>query len=107
MEQQGVIIGNQGHRTRCLRMPVSLVCEVRQGQRPWNRTLLRNISETGFCMDWLPALELHRPLWVRIPGLNLLQSHIRWKRRVLMGCEFNTRLYAPVFDHIVREDNRR
>jgi hypothetical protein len=103
MEHHGIMSGNQGHRARSQREAVDLLCEVRQGQRPWNRATLHNISETGFCMDWLPALELQRGLWLRIPGLNLLQAHIRWKHGQYIGCEFTSRLYSPVFDHIVRE----
>jgi hypothetical protein len=91
MEHQGIMSGNQGHRARSQREAVDLLCEVRQGQRPWNRATLHNIS------------ELQRGLWLRIPGLNLLQAHIRWKHGQYIGCEFTSRLYSPVFDHIVRE----
>lgn len=91
------------HQLRALRAPVSLVCEVRQGQRPWASAQLHNISERGFCIEWLPAFEPGRPLWIRIPGLRLLQANVRWKQDRLIGCEFESRLYGPVFDHIVRE----
>ena len=90
------------HLARSRRAAVSLVCEVRQGHRPWGSVRLVNISETGFCMDWMPGLELQRALWIRIPGIQLLQAHIRWKRDTTMGCEFGSPLYGPVFDHIVR-----
>ena len=91
------------HQRRPVRAPVSLICEVRQGQRPWNSTQLHNISETGFCINWLPAFEMHRSLWIRIPGLQLLQAHVRWKRDQMMGCEFVAKLYGPVFEHIARQ----
>lgn len=95
------------NRARPRREPVRLTCDMRQGQRPWVRVELHNISEQGFCIDWLPAFELGRPLWLRIPGLNILQAHIRWKYGTQMGCELATRLYAPVVDHIVRNAYRR
>lgn len=89
-----------------VRAAVSLVCDVRQGQRPWQRVLLQNISPGGFCMDWVPALELDRPLWIRIGGLNLVQANIRWKHDAMVGCAFSAPLYAPVFDHIVLQASR-
>ncbi len=91
------------HLQRAPRAPMSLVCDIRQGQRPWNTVRLHNISETGFCIDWLPAIEPTRSLWIRIPGLQLLQAHIRWKQQGMMGCEFVSRLYGPVFEHIARQ----
>ena len=93
-------------RTRPRREPARLICEVRQGQRPWAKVELHNISEQGFCVDWLPALELSRPIWLRVPGLNMFQAHIRWKGHGLMGCELTSRLYGPVVDHIVRNAAR-
>jgi hypothetical protein len=88
---------------RSNRAPLSIVCEIRQGQRPWKTAHLQNISETGFCIEWLPSLEPGRSLWIRIPGLQLLTAHIRWKRDGMMGCEFVSRLYGPVFEHIARQ----
>ncbi len=85
------------------RASVELVCDVRQGHRPWQRVRLHNISPGGFCMDWAPALEINRPLWIRIAGLNLLEAKVRWKRESLVGCAFSATLYAPVYDHIVRQ----
>ena len=35
--------------------------------------------------------------------LQLLTAHIRWKRDGMMGCEFVSRLYGPVFEHIARQ----
>lgn len=88
------------------RASVSLVCEVRQGHRPWQRVRLHNISAGGFCMEWMPGLEVARPVWIRIAGLSLLQANVRWKLEAQVGCEFLAPLYAPVFDHIVLEANR-
>lgn len=93
------------HRTRARRAPLTLACNVRQGQRPWAQSRLHDLSETGFCVEWIPALELQRGLWLRIPGLQLLKANIRWKRDAMMGCEFEVPLHPAVFDHIVRQAN--
>lgn len=88
-----------------VRAPVTLVCDVRQGQRPLQRVRLRNISPGGFCMEWMPGLEVNRPLWIRIAGLNLIQANIRWRDGSMVGCEFSAPLYPPIFDHIVLQAN--
>jgi len=93
------------HRVRARRAPVALTCDIRQGQRPWAQSRLLNLSETGFCIVWLPALEHRRGLWLRIPGLQLLKANIRWRSGAMMGCEFEQRLHPAVFDHIVRQAN--
>ena len=90
---------------RARRAPLSLECDLRQGQRPWARSRLLNLSETGFCMVWVPALELNRGLWLRIPGLQLLKANIRWRSGSLVGAEFEQRLYPAVFEHVVRQAN--
>lgn len=78
-----------------------LVCELRQGHRPWQVTELYNLSEAGFCMEWQPGLDLERPVWIRIPGLTLLEAEIRWRQQRVAGCRFAKPLYGPVFEHIV------
>lgn len=93
------------HRVRARRAPVSLPCDVRQGQSPWTHSRLLNLSETGFCLVWLPAMELTRGMWLRIPGLQVLKANIRWRSGSMIGCEFEQRLYPAVFEHIVRQAN--
>jgi len=93
------------HRMRPHRAPLTLPCDIRQGQRPWAHSRLLNLSESGFCVEWLPACDPQRGLWLRIPGLELLKANVRWRREGMMGCEFEGRLHAAVFDHIVRQAN--
>ncbi len=86
---------------RSQRSEITLVCETRQGARPWNRVHLHNISETGFQMDWVPGLDMEKPLYIRIPGLQTLSADLKWRREGRIGCAFSAPLYAPVYDHIV------
>ena len=89
-------------RERANRAAVSLTCEVRQGTRPWKVAKLEDISESGFRIAWLPNCRLDTPLWVRIPGLQLLSAHIRWQDNNAVGCEFTHPLYPAVFEHIAQ-----
>ena len=85
-----------------VRAPTTLVCEVRQGVRPWKRVQLKDISRAGFRIEWLPSSAPDIPLRIRIPGLQLLSAHIRWHHEREVGCAFAEPLHVAVFEHIVR-----
>ena len=85
------------------RAEVTLLCEVRQGMRPWARVRLNDISQTGFRIAWFPAVDVNRTLWIRIPGMQLLSAKVRWRSQSAIGCEFSDPLHVAVFDHMVRQ----
>jgi len=93
---------DEPERPRASRAEVSLLCEVRQGTRPWVKVLLQNISQSGFSIEWRPGFTVGQQLYIRIPGLELITAHLRRKVEDMIGCEFDARLYEPVYDHIVR-----
>jgi hypothetical protein len=88
---------------RTARADVSLICDVRQGTRPWKRARLEDISPEGFRIAWLPGCHEDTPLRIRIPGMEVLSAKIRWKRGDGVGCQFSSPLYIAVFEHIVRQ----
>lgn len=85
------------------RANVTLMCEVCQGTRPWKVTRLEDISQAGFRVAWLPGCHMDTPLRIRIPGMQVLTAHIRWRKANALGCEFAQRLHVAVFEHIVRQ----
>jgi hypothetical protein len=87
---------------RDARAGVSLICEVRQGVRPWARVRLEDLSPGGFRIARLPGARTELPLRIRIPGIQLLSAEIRWSRDGAVGCEFAEPLHIAVFEHIVR-----
>ena len=89
-------------RTRGDRASISLICEVRQGIRDWRKVRLKDISRTGFRIAWYPNVDMRQPLRIRIPGMELLTAHIRWKAEHSLGCEFAAPLHVAVLDHLVR-----
>jgi hypothetical protein len=85
------------------RAAVSIVCEVRQGTRPWQRVRLEDLSPCGFRLSGLPNPTKAQPVSIRIPGMQLLSAQIRWEAGNLVGCEFAAPLHVAVFDHLVRQ----
>lgn len=85
------------------RATISLVCDVRQGTRPWQRVVLEDLSACGFRITGLSQPSTTVPLSIRIPGMQLLSAQIRWIAGSLAGCEFSQPLYVAVYDHLVRQ----
>lgn len=95
-------VHDESRSPRDPRAGVSLICEVRQGVRPWARVRLEDLSPGGFRIAWLPRARVELPLRIRIPGIQLLSADIRWLREGAVGCEFAEPLHLAVFEHIVR-----
>jgi hypothetical protein len=101
-------IWNDAHRPRAIsraetREGVNLMCDVRLGMEQWSKVLLQDLSSSGFRMRWSPGAEIGRAIWIRIPGLQMLEAFVRWKDQSAMGCEFSRPLHDAVFAHIVNQ----
>lgn len=91
-----------GRARRSARAHVEILCEVRQGTRPWRTARLEDLAPGGFRMARLPEARPEVPLRIRIPGLQLLSARICWMSDGAVGCEFADPLHIAVFEHIVR-----
>jgi len=89
-------------RSFAQRAQLSIVCEVRQGTRPWKMARLSDLSETGFKLAWLPNYDPSKPLRIRISGIEMLSAKICWHEGKQIGCAFASPLHVAVFEHIVR-----
>lgn len=97
--------GGQPPRERGVRAPLTLLCEVRQGTRPWRVVRLDDLSPEGFRVAWFPNVTTELPLRIRIPGMQLLSAEIRWHTNAAIGCAFAEPLHVAVFDHLVKKAN--
>lgn len=84
------------------RARLTLLCEVRQGLRPWKMARLTDLSETGFKLAWLPDYDSGKPIRIRIPGIEMLRAKVCWHEGKQLGCAFESPLHVAVFEHIVR-----
>jgi hypothetical protein len=89
-------------RSVATRARLAILCEVRQGTRPWKLARLSDLSETGFKLAWLPDYDPSKPVRIRIPGIETLSAKICWHEGKQIGCAFASPLHVAVFDHIVR-----
>lgn len=96
------ITGRTARHDRAERVGVSILCEVRQGTRPWKMARLEDLSTGGFRIGWFPEASPGMPLRIRIPGMQLLSARIAWQKDKTVGCEFTDPLHVAVFEHIAR-----
>lgn len=87
---------------KATRVGLTMICDVRQGSRPWAPARLEDLSPDGFRIARLPLARMDVPLRLRIPGLQLLTAQVRWIRDGAVGCAFAEPLHIAVFEHIVR-----
>ena len=74
---------------------------VRQSNTQPFRTILSDLSVTGFKMQSCTSLDEEKLVFVTLPGLQTLGAHIRWVHYQDFGCEFTSPLHPAVLDHIV------
>ena len=86
-----------------VRAEVAIICEARQGLRPWTRVRLDDLSPEGFRIAWFKEADLGQVLRIKIPGLEMLAADVRWRRGDWLGCRFASPLYEAVFAHIVAQ----
>ena len=84
-----------------VREPVTAEIFVRQSDTQKFRTILSDLSVTGFKMECCTSLDAEKLVFVTIPGLQTLGAHIRWVHYHDYGCEFTAPLHPAVLAHIV------
>ena len=84
------------------RFALELVAEVKVGFGVWQKARLSDLSETGFRIGWLPNGGQGSDVRLRIPGMEPLLAHVRWRNNTGMGCEFERTLSVYVLEHIAR-----
>ena len=84
------------------RAQLTILCEVRQGMRPWKMARLSDLSATGFKLGWLPDYDPGRAIRIRIPGIQILTAKVCWHKGKQIGCAFESPLHVAVFEHLVR-----
>lgn len=92
--------GGDAGRHGSQRAELSLLCEVRQGLRPWKLARLLDLSTAGFRLAWLPEYDEAKPIRIRIPGIQMLSARVCWRKGRQIGCEFSAPLHIAVFEHI-------
>ncbi|GGD60193.1 PilZ domain-containing protein [Erythrobacter arachoides] len=90
-----------GQRREGPRAEVDLDCEIRVGARAWRKAKLTDLTPGGFQVTILDMPPRGTPVFIRIPGLQLLHAEVRWTRVDTAGCEFDQPLGTYIYEHIV------
>lgn len=88
-------------RQDIVRSAVRAQAKVKQVDSQFLDTILLDLSIAGFQFYSPEQLNEFKPLMVKLPGLEMLQAKIVWRKNHYCGCQFTKPLYPAVFEHIV------
>ena len=91
-----------GQRTEGERARVDLECEIRVGKRAWRKARIADLTPGGFQVTILDMPPRGTPVFIRIPGLQMLHAEVCWTKVDTAGCKFGTGLSEYVYSHILR-----
>jgi hypothetical protein len=92
------LFGRQAPRSH-----LEVMADVKAGSGSWKRSLLSDISVSGFKIGWFPNAKAGQTVLIRIPGVEPLTAFIRRAAVEGIGCEFERPISAYVLDHLVRQ----
>jgi hypothetical protein len=64
---------------------------------------IHDLSSQGFRTDWPDKLVPGDPVWLKLPGLDVLPAKVAWELDLMIGCKFDVQLHASVFAKIVNQ----
>ena len=67
---------------------------------------LENVSQHGCCIALRERVRPGQLLWITIPGIENLQSWVRWQGEWHAGLEFEKPMHVAVFDHVAAQLRR-
>ena len=91
----------KGIPRREIRCAIIINVKLRRVGEGWFSSRIRNLSESGFCIDSFVTLDPGAPLWIMFPGFEGRRAEVVWVRGHFAGCRFESPLYPAVLDHIL------
>lgn len=67
---------------------------------------LDNLSPQGCCIELRERVREGQLLWITVPGIEPLQSWVRWHGEWHAGLEFERPMHVAVFDHVAARMKR-
>lgn len=64
---------------------------------------LHDVSSQGFRTDWPRKIVPGDPVWLKLPGMEVLPAKVAWELDLMIGCKFDVQLHASVFAKIVNQ----
>ena len=87
-------------RRRGDRVPLDAAVDFRRAKEHRHEVRLHDLTAHG-CRVALPeSVNYRQMVWVSLPGLETLQSTVRWTSEWVAGVEFERPMHPAVFDHM-------
>lgn len=89
-------------RRQKIRQPVEGQAELREAGSRSTPIRLLDISEQGCRITLVNRARPGTVLWIRLPGLESIESIVRWEDEFTAGLEFRRPLYPAVLTHLMQ-----
>ena len=93
-------MADQDERRRDDRVPLDAVVDFRRAKEHRYEVRVHDLSAHGCRIDLPEHVSNLDTIWVTLPGLETLQSAVRWESEWLAGVEFERPMHPAVFDHM-------
>jgi hypothetical protein len=87
---------------RAERVAVRLQASLRQQSFSKFDVLVSDLSTDGFRCETHYRVSPNSIVWLTIPGLSPLESHVVWANGKAYGCAFTQPLHVAVMEHVAR-----
>lgn len=74
---------------------------VKQSDTQLFRATLSDLSVSGFKVKSYTDLDLKKPVYIRLPGIQTLSAQIKWSNYQDYGCAFTDDLHPAVLEHLM------
>ena len=82
---------------RSQRVSLTAELELRRSGSTKYQVAVRDCSPEGCCVNLIDRLSLDEIVWIKLPGLESLESYVCWTEGFVAGLEFSKPLHPAVF----------
>lgn len=91
---------NQNERRCGDRVPLDAEVDFRRAKEHRYAVRLHDLTASGCRIDLPEHVTNPDQVWVTLPGLETMQSTVRWESDWVAGLEFDRPMHPAVFDHM-------
>src|SRR6476469_7619896 len=94
---------DQDDKRRNPRQPLGAPVNFRKPKEMPYEVSLENMSTHGCCIALRERVREGQLLWITVPGIEPMQSWVRWHGEWHAGLEFERPMHIAVFDHVAAQ----
>lgn len=91
-----------GHKRQHERVPLQLTATLRETGGSKYDIRVFDLSISGCRVEALFVVNPGTRIWIRIPGMESIETVVVRQDRFILGCKFIRPLHPAIFDHLIK-----